>query len=289
MAKIDTLKLKYPTIGEYSLSKLNELDRTPTKKYLEYMIKTWLAEFETIVDIEELGRQVAKFDELLPYVDKKDIYTDDYSTFEKLTKVVSDAEIKKKGKTFVKDKNIEMLYETDEYLFLIPKTHEGSLKYGAGTRWCTASRDSPETFRKYYEKGYLGYLIDKKSSKKSGYNKVAMHITKDVSPYFGKITLYIENDNEVTQENVLLDNGWDLDLIIKLTNTFRKYCSDYENMSTAILNIDTLIEYLEDIDIDVMIKHLKSVQINNPGVFEEKHEKLMATANEFQKKLADVI
>lgn len=288
MAKIDTLKLKYTSIGEYSLTKLNELDKTPTKKYLEYMVKIWLAEYEQIVDIEELGKYVNKFDELLPYIEKKDVYTDEYSTFEKLVNAVGAAETKKTGKVFVKDKNIEILYETEDYLFLIPKTHEGSLKYGAGTRWCTASRDNPETFRKYYEKGYLGYLIDKKSHKNTGYNKVAMHITKDVSPSFGKVTLYVENDSEVNQESVLFDNGWELDLIVHLTNTFRKYCSDYEKMSTAILNIDTLIEYLDDVDIDVMMKHLKSVQVNSPVVFEEKQGRLLEIANSLLKKISDV-
>lgn len=52
-------------------------------------------------------------------------------------------------------------YEDSEWLVVIPKTHEASLKYGANTHWCTASRDDDTYFRQYSREGPLIIIIEK--------------------------------------------------------------------------------------------------------------------------------
>lgn len=43
----------------------------------------------------------------------------------------------------------EKWYEDKDWLVVIPKTHRASCKYGANTRWCTASKDNDHYFNQY--------------------------------------------------------------------------------------------------------------------------------------------
>jgi hypothetical protein len=78
-----------------------------------------------------------------------------------------------KVKDFEKEnsKTIKIEYRDDEWLLLRPLTYQSSLKYGAGTRWCTASKDNPEHFFRYGERGILVYCINLKTGEKFGYFK----------------------------------------------------------------------------------------------------------------------
>jgi hypothetical protein len=50
----------------------------------------------------------------------------------------------------------------------VSKSFEASLKYGAGTKWCTAMKNEPEYFYRYSKNGILIYLINKVSGRKFG-------------------------------------------------------------------------------------------------------------------------
>ena len=67
--------------------------------------------------------------------------------------------------------NVKIEYRDDEWLILRPLTFLSSLKYGAGTRWCTASRNSPDHFYSYAKNGILAYCINLKNGNKYGYFK----------------------------------------------------------------------------------------------------------------------
>jgi hypothetical protein len=41
MSKVDDLKKKYSQVSPASFTKFVEADTTPTKKYLDFMLKTW--------------------------------------------------------------------------------------------------------------------------------------------------------------------------------------------------------------------------------------------------------
>jgi hypothetical protein len=109
-----------------------EGDPTKTKKYFEYFLKTWTNRHQQITFTSpKLIEMVRGFDELLPYIDNKDIYHKDYQKVEDLINVLVDAEIKRAGKEFVKSEHVQILNETENYIMLRPLTHVGSLKYGA--------------------------------------------------------------------------------------------------------------------------------------------------------------
>jgi hypothetical protein len=65
-------------------------------------------------------------------------------------------------------KEISVVYEDDTVMMLKPLSFEASLKYGAGTKWCTAMKNEPEYFYRYSKNGILIYLINKVSGRKFG-------------------------------------------------------------------------------------------------------------------------
>lgn len=66
--------------------------------------------------------------------------------------------------------NVHVEYRDDTWLLIRPLTFESSLKYGASTRWCTASRNNPQTFFEYTQHGVLLYLINFTNGEKYGIN-----------------------------------------------------------------------------------------------------------------------
>lgn len=54
-----------------------------------------------------------------------------------------------------------VLYENEKWLILSPKSYEASCKYGAGTKWCVASKKSTQHFQSYTNSGKLVFVIDK--------------------------------------------------------------------------------------------------------------------------------
>ena len=63
-------------------------------------------------------------------------------------------------------KDVEKVYESDEWLILIPKTREASCLYGKDTRWCTAAENSYNYFDSYNRKGPLYIFIEKETQHK---------------------------------------------------------------------------------------------------------------------------
>lgn len=64
--------------------------------------------------------------------------------------------------------NVHVEYRDDTWLLIRPLTFESSLKYGASTRWCTASRNDSQTFFEYTQSGVLLYLINFTNGEKYG-------------------------------------------------------------------------------------------------------------------------
>jgi hypothetical protein len=70
-------------------------------------------------------------------------------------------------------KQVQKLYETDEWLVVKPLSYQASLKYGASTKWCTASKDNAEYYFRYSKQGILIYSINKKTGNKvAGFKSV---------------------------------------------------------------------------------------------------------------------
>ena len=73
---------------------------------------------------------------------------------------------------------IENVYESDELKVIIPLTSEASCKYGAQTKWCTATpRGGNINFEEYIQNGPLYILIPKKPEYKS--EKYQIHLADE--------------------------------------------------------------------------------------------------------------
>ena len=112
MSKVDELRAKYPTVNIRTFQRFVEGDNTPTKKYLEYLLKVWTTK-NLSIPATQLVKQVSKFDELLPYHENKDIYSSDYKSYKDLVRRNERAEEVKDDKTFDRKEHIDVIFEKD--------------------------------------------------------------------------------------------------------------------------------------------------------------------------------
>jgi hypothetical protein len=291
MSKVLEIRAKYPNITESTFNKMVEGDQTKTKKYLEYMCWVWNDKFTSGYPLKsstKLIEFVNKFENFLPYIQEKDIYNPLYRNYPRLVEIVNKAEEVRESKTFVREEHITVLLENDDYLLLYPKTFKGSLKYGSGTRWCTASKNSPTHFRDYQKSGCLVYLVSKKENKNTNYNKVAFYINNN-NPLSGNISVYNSYDTGV-QETTLEKNGWDSEELMKIILTVRIYAKQWYTIKDSVSHVSRVMSVLKDIDLGDFEKHLKIVQSFDNSKFgdaQEQLDKFITKINQYNLNLAD--
>ena len=134
-----------------------------------------------------------------------------YKTFDELELQVSLASLKLIDKEM--EKQIQKLYESNEWLVIKPLSFLASKKYGASTKWCTTQENNPDYYLRYSRRGILIYCINKISG-----DKVAAFKNLDTS--YEKETSFW---NLIDQRIDSLESGLPYDVmnIIKdeLTNT----------------------------------------------------------------------
>ena len=97
-------------------------------------------------------------------IEKKDVST--YKNYEEMVEQVSIANIKEMGKEL--EKQIKVMFDDGEWLVFKPLSYKASVKYGYGTKWCTAMERDSSYFRRYATDGILIYSINRKSGLKVG-------------------------------------------------------------------------------------------------------------------------
>lgn len=241
MAKVDKLKQQYKgQIQARTIENLNEFDNTDTKKYLEYMCKLWLE----VRNVNTVKKVMSSYFEVEKYVKNKDIYSKDFNTLEKLTKQIEEAEKIKLEKEF-DTRERDVLINTNEYILVRPKTRNASIKYGQGTRWCTASKDYNH-FNSYARDGYLFYLRRKKETN-SNWDKVAFY-TKKVNT-FGEIKIFPSNDVMCSGQQ-FYNSDWKMDDAIKIVNHINTYMAFDLNKETIKKKVLDFKKLLEEFDMD---------------------------------------
>ena len=217
-AKIDDLFEKYCTriesvgYGCDVIKKLvNNLDPTPTKKFLEWIIKNIVINDERSIMLPDWANHVhdyiLRFNDLINknQIENKDINS--YNNFDSLVKVVLDAEdrVSKKSLSGQYDK----LYEDDEYLMVRPLTTDASCKFGVDTKWCIAAKVD-NRFSQYTEKKQNEFFfVIKKGAGRGIHNRLALQITN-----YGRITVWNSEDRvEDTKILNTLPSG-----IVKIVN-----------------------------------------------------------------------
>lgn len=261
MSKVDELKLKYQDVQTRTFNKFVNSDKTPTKKYLEFLLKSWINRHYNNCPstTDDLISLVYSFEDLLPYIENKDIYAKDYNDISLLKLVIARAEEVKDEKTFVKDEHIVILHETDEYLLLTPLTHRGSLKYGAGTKWCTASKHEAHTFQRYNKGGLLGYVIDKTGKRETNYNKIALYHEYSDNAFSGDINVFNAYDSNV-EDSTVMKNGWSEEELHTLFWYFRAYFVHMKKTRKSKDFLDKFTATLGSLDFKTLSEHIKILE-----------------------------
>jgi len=199
MNKIEVLKQHNQQLGSSYIDVIKQV--YPKNKYAELVINLTKAHYKEKVDNEELMfhlhktynipekqlRDMSSYDlrymatllDFIPYqiremmpkftdyverglIENKDLTS--YKGIEDMLRQMSIAELKSVNKELAKQ--IHKVYEDEEWLVLRPLSREASLKYGAGTKWCTASTDDDWPYYRYTRRGILVYTMSKKTGQK---------------------------------------------------------------------------------------------------------------------------
>lgn len=131
------------SMDSYELSYIHQMI-----DFIPYQVKEALPKF---IEYNERG-----------LIENKDLTS--YKNVNDVLKQVSVAELKSVNKEL--EKQVYKIYEDEEWLVLRPLSREASLKYGAGTRWCTASTDDDWPYFRYTRNGILIYTMNKKTGQK---------------------------------------------------------------------------------------------------------------------------
>jgi hypothetical protein len=265
MSKVDEIRKKYPEISKATFNRFVSADKTATKKYLEFMCRTWEERKVSEAHYRTVGMVVDytnKFDELLPFIVNKDIYSKEYvGNFGKFVKTIRDAEEAKDEKSFIREAHTNVLIENEKYLFIQPTTHRGSMKYGASTKWCTTAKNDPSTFARYYRNGLLVYLIDKTKTKQDNFQKVAFYHEYNNRALNDSITLYAVNDNSYTESH-MMTAGWGEDELLNAFTTFRYYFAKSKEIKKNKDFVDSFVSTLGRLDFDEFMVSLNKLEQN---------------------------
>lgn len=282
MSKVEELKLKYPSVTSQIFDKFVDADKTPTKKYLEFLLKSWYGRSQNNncpPTSKNLIDYVNRFDSLMPYIQNKDIYSKMYSDLNVLRRELERAEEVKEEKTFNREEHAKVIIETDKYILLQPLTHKGSLKYGSSTRWCTASKHNSQTFLNYTKKGLLIYLLDKGLGKTQNYQKVAFYLEYNIDPMSGEVVIYNANDT-VVGSNMLVTNEWDEDELFKIVMTIRGYFAHIKKTKKSKDYLESFSKTIQSLNFEEFGKQMKVLEeTNNNDYISSLKEKVQTFMN----------
>jgi hypothetical protein len=205
MSRIDRLKEQHPELNITIVDMLAAVDPTDTYKYTEFLIKMFKKSFtgnekENIAltlgtDLvgDKYSKNLNEFEEHVKAnrIQKKDI--SQYTSFDEIKEQVKMAEEIVKQKEL--EKQIEKLFEDDEYIVLIPLTKESNQIYGSNTKWCT-TMESGGYWEKYSENYKIIFVLNKQTGKK-------IAISKGIYSVEGvKVWDQMDNDINIFETNI---------------------------------------------------------------------------------------
>jgi hypothetical protein len=175
--------------GKFNLEQLKSIIAAATQlsqnlKFIDFLGRTIspLNFEQNLNDAVKLVPEFVRYQENLPV---KDI--NQYESIDQLRDVISTHTNRDRRSVQDNDGAIK-IYEDDNFVIVSPTSHEGSCYYGAGTKWCTATRDSSKHFDGYNERGKLFYVISKKLPSDNKYYKIALYkLFSDHEEYYDAV------------------------------------------------------------------------------------------------------
>jgi len=154
-------------LSEDELKQLIEIDPTPTRKFVGWMAKQWIA--KTVTDIDDLRNTIEEYN---TFLNKGKAKTKDINSFKSFKDLSLEVDQINKSGEGISVKDLESDYETvidnSDLLIISPHTHEASRKLGLSqfafrstddedckttggkdSAWCTTYK-APDHFNDYY-------------------------------------------------------------------------------------------------------------------------------------------
>jgi len=176
-------------------------------KYTDFILKALDPNSDIDMNVDIAVGLIKDFDKYQSQFPKKDI--NQYVSFIELESVVNHVIEKHKDKELAKQ--VDKIYEDENFSVLVPKTIEASCKYGSGTKWCTTVKNA-DHFKRYTSgKQGLYYIIRKKGNQTEPHYKVAVHINE-----IGNETWYDAEDRMMNSDSVRLFREYFSELYSKI-------------------------------------------------------------------------
>ena len=201
--------LKKELISREEIEELKNLDPSPTKKHLDWLVKIWIKEKP---NLEELRTYVEEFFTLVENNRVEGVDINAFPSFDAF-KTFVDAENEKASVNVSELENDYEVIRDDADLFIaIPFSHEASRKLGLkyfGTRadntckWCTTYANASHFNSYFYKQGITFYYIKvrsdrvKQALKQQGLGNQFHHVALMEYPD-GKVGAYDANDSSVS-------------------------------------------------------------------------------------------
>lgn len=265
MSKEKDLLEKYVGNGitEKVAKELISGDNTPTKKYAQIMITHYIFRKKSSGGrgVKDIIALFQKFDSLLPYIEKKDIYNNDhYPNLTSIDSAVKKAEEVKEEKTFNREDHVDVLIDNDDYILVHPFTLRGSQKYGKNTKWCTATSNKHNNyFNSYKQNNFLFYLIRKKLNNNQ-WDKVAFCLDRR-HVLTGGISVFCAWDNSQNTQS-MEDSDWSLTSWVTIMSLCRAFAveesrrqkemkkiKDYVDSAKKVVNVDEVIQAMNNLNL----------------------------------------
>jgi hypothetical protein len=243
---------KYVRSGEVPQNLFNRLvngDPSGNQKYLMWMLDT-LEKVGAGNDERyymNLTEDVTFFHNNIQSFKNKDINSYNWESF---TQEVGNkrAEIHEKQKIKQAKKESIKIYEDNKVLILIPKSYVASCTYGAGTRWCTTSKDSDNYYKQYTKNGLLIYAIRKGIPESDNLHKIAFYLPNDGGD---NIQIFNAPDIQISVDHLKNELGgevWD-----SIRQPIMDYLNDTSNPRVEqFMTDEEIVSYLESGDVDIL-------------------------------------
>jgi len=166
---------------DYVLDRFELIDPTPNKQYIQPIMNMYIKDkFKGFEDSQRLRDALALFARFKQRLDKRDI--NQYASLHELEDAIEPHELeltkkekRQQGEYHIDPSSYDTFAESARYVVIIPITSQASCSFGAGTKWCTASKGSSEYFDEYKQEGPL-YII---RTKDANYDKDSIIATSN--------------------------------------------------------------------------------------------------------------
>lgn len=190
-------------------------DLSSNHKYLDFLGR--IIPTENVDENLKLSKTIIeKFIKYQSQLEEKDI--NKYDSLESIVSTINKHENKvRRGVTKLADTDV--VYEDDRFTIVSPKTYKSSCYYGAGTKWCTAAKETSGHFDSYTLDGKLFYIIDKTAKSSDPFYKVAL-----LQKYDGEKSYWDAKDDKFNSGWLLGTAEW---------NEIENIITDYINTEFA--------------------------------------------------------